>query len=128
MKDFVIACIVSAILILVFSTVCFPEDILPSLGGFGSQHPGDSGMVLPGKGAKPAEVIMQSEANGTDECEPPGVTNEIKKDIQTENVKEEQEYMGDMMLVFWHGVAAVLLGETAALMVATAWMKIKGCK
>ena len=33
--------------------------------------------------------------------------------------------MDGMLLSFWHGVAAVLIGETVCLMVACAWMKIR---
>lgn len=36
--------------------------------------------------------------------------------------------MDGILLSYWHGVATVLICETVALMVAIAWMKIKGCK
>ena len=36
--------------------------------------------------------------------------------------------MDGILLSFWCGVATVLIGETVALMVAIAWMKIRGRK
>lgn len=36
--------------------------------------------------------------------------------------------MDGIILSFWHGVVAVLIGETSALMVAIAWMKIRNRK
>ena len=36
--------------------------------------------------------------------------------------------MNEVMIAFWHGVAAVLIGEVSALLVAVAWMKIRGGK
>ena len=36
--------------------------------------------------------------------------------------------MEGILISFWHGVATVLIGETVALMVAIAWMKIRGRK
>ena len=45
--------------------------------------------------------------------------------IFTETIKEEKDSMNEWMVAFWHGVAAVLLGECAALLVAAAWLKIR---
>lgn len=36
--------------------------------------------------------------------------------------------MDGILLSYWHGVATVLIGETVVLMVAIAWIKIKGGK
>lgn len=34
--------------------------------------------------------------------------------------------MTEVMIAFWHGVASVLIGEASALLVAVAWMRIRG--
>ena len=33
--------------------------------------------------------------------------------------------MHDILIAFWHGVATVLIGETCALAVAAAWVRMK---
>lgn len=125
MKDFIVSLILTAMLILLFSICCFPEDLPPLSGGIGTQYLGDSGMVLPGGGADMAEVVMQKEVFVEERHETSaGADDATGEQIPVEIEMEVQTNMGDMWLSFWYGVAAVLLGETVALMVAASWMRI----
>lgn len=135
MKDFVASVLLTGILIIIFSVVCFPEDALPLLGGIGTEHPGDSGLIIPGDGDLVAKTIIEREnaqeptvayekKSTADKIEAVQETSEETQET-TKEIKEERNKMGDIMLAFWHGVATVLIGETVALMVAIAWLKIK---
>ncbi len=123
MKDLIVSLILATLLIQLFSTVPM-VDMLPS-GGVGTQYAGDRGMVLPGGGADMAEVIVQKqmeERQGLSEDADEHKTEEIP----TKTEMEVKSKMENVVLAFWHGVATVLLGETVALMVAVAWIKIRG--
>jgi hypothetical protein len=148
-KDVVIAVVVTLILIGIFSTGRFPAGILPPMGNIGTQYPGDSGLVLPGGGSEMAEVVIQPEAKRTEARDPSESTYEAEARDPSESTYEteardpsestyeteedaplvieikEENKMDNVLLAFWHGVATVLIGETVALMVAIAWMKIK---
>ena len=124
--------IATLILIAFFSSIYTPFEPVSSVG-YGDKKPGDSGMVLPGKGSKPAEIMSESPQNKTaektdsfvvtsEETEP----TEENEEIHTETIKEEHNKVDGLMLAFWHGVAAVLIGEASALLVALAWSKIRG--
>lgn len=121
MKDFIISLILIAMLNLLFSTA--PEDRLPS-GGVGTQYPGDSGMVLPGGGADMAEVIVRKHVEERHESSVTSDEDKTESEIPAKTEMEVQKKMENMWLFFWYGVAAVLLGETVALMVAATWMRI----
>lgn len=124
MKDTVISLILTAVLILTFSA--FPAGASLPSGGVSPQFPGDSGMILPGGGAGMVEFTMgQPQKSGPGDRPETGVTTEEAGQYKSEEVKEEQSKMNEIVLAFWHGVATVLIGETAALMVAVAWMKIR---
>lgn len=113
-KDFVIGAIMVAFMAVYFSTA-YMEDIQPS--GIIPRQKGDSGVVLIVKGA--ASAMEQEEHGGSSDV---ATEDEIPIEIQ----KGEQDSMNDMFLVFWHGVAAVLIGEASALCVAAAWYGIRG--
>lgn len=138
MRDFIPGIIITAVLAVLFSIFC-PDHIhitLPA-GGYGPQYPGDSGPVLPGGAALPAEV--SASASDTEHQapatapEPPTAPEDTQQPTQTAQTdqttqtapNESEEPQMNEMLIFWHGVAAVLLGETAALAVAIAWMQIQ---
>lgn len=131
MKVFIQSLIVTAGLIILFSVSDFQVEVFTPSGSYGIQYFGDSGPVLPGGGTDIAEAVAQPEADRMEKQELSENTDEanaetqIETEIQTEIKMEVQNKMGDMMLAFWHGVAAVLIGETAALMVAIAYLKIK---
>lgn len=134
-KDFVIALVVTVALIIGFSSGVFPEDIFPPIGNIGTEYPGDSGMIIPGGGDEIAEVDVQADVQA-EPVEPVEAeirassesADEVLSEIQTEikiDIETEDNKMGDIMVSFWHGVAAVLIGETAAIMVAIAYLKIR---
>ena len=132
MKDFLIAVVGTFVLSLVLS-VFYTSDLYPAQNGFGTQYPGESGVVLPGGGALPAQVIPEA----SDE-EPQTETGPAREEIpaatdQTTTCEECEEYegkeadsnMGELLISFWHGVAAVLIGETCALAMAAVWLRMK---
>jgi hypothetical protein len=133
-KEIWISLVLTLILVLVFSIV--PIEELPTWGGSGTERPGDSDMVLPGKGSIPAEVIMSES-----QCEPTVevITSESQSEPDVEVIENcldqtkddrKEVSMNNMLVSFWCGVAAVLIGEASALMVAIALvkMKIRGMK
>jgi hypothetical protein len=130
MKNAIVVALLFIVLVAYFSFVCpYPTD---APNGIGPRYKGDSGMVIPGGSDLPVEVIVepvvqespseQSKGEST-EYEP----TEANEETRTEPVsKEEHRNMNGMLLAFWHGVAAVLIGEISALLVALAWSKIGG--
>ena len=134
MKELFISLIATLILIAFFSSIYTPFEPVSSVG-YGDRKPGDSGMVLPGKGSKPAEIVSESPQNKTSEktdsfvvtSEETEPTEETTQETN-EKIKEEHNKVDGLMLAFWHGVAAVLIGEASALLVALAWTKIRGGK
>ena len=128
MKEFLFAVLVTVVLTLIFSYTQMPEMIMPS-DGMGPKYPGNSGMVLPGKGAKPARM-MARELIKNDRESGEQVRTAQREDTEEEQARPEKEMevtktMNEIMIAFWHGVAAVLIGEAAALLVAVAWMMIR---
>ena len=135
MKELFISLIATLLLIAFFSSIYTPFEPVSSVG-YGDKKPGDSGMVLPGKGSKPAEIMSESPQNKTaektdsfvvtsEETEPTE-ESEATSEVTSEEIKEEHNKVDGLMLAFWHGVAAVLIGEATALLVALAWSKIRG--
>lgn len=135
--DFVVSLILTIVLIVCFSYFrCCPME---RQNGPGVQQKGDSGLILPGEGEEMAEVNFVTDNKAGDKKEPTADKNEVvvsktenttkaKSEETTQEIKEEQKKVEGLVLSFWHGVAAVLIGETVALMVACAWMKIRGGK
>lgn len=153
MKNFVLATILTAALIGLFSWIDYRQQMFdcvnywqptePTGNGSGTKRKGDSGLILPGDGESPADTFIEPESipeQAEDEqasgSEVTKVTSDKNKRQKTsdrkqaisEELKEEHNKMNDIVLSFWHGVATVLIGETVALMVAVAWMKIRGGK
>ena len=81
-------------------------------------------MVLPGGGVEPVEVVfvMDAKAKSPDTEAEEEIPVEAITEAITEVIKKEQN-MNDMLLMFWHGVIAVLIGEASALLVTFAWRK-----
>ena len=130
MKDFIISLIALVTLAVLFSTGGVPEDI-PGLGNV-PKYPGDSGVVIPGAGSEMAEATISesymdtarkteaaTKRNSKSEMESSTVRNEFYAKL----IEEERATMNEIALAFWHGVAAILIGGTAALMIAIACMK-----
>lgn len=136
MKDVLIGLILTLVLIAFFSSIYTPFE--PVTWGSGDKKPGDSDMVLPGKGSKPVESMSESPQNKTEEKTDsfvvsseetePTEESEATSEVASEEIKEEHNKVDGLMLAFWHGVGAVLIGEASALLVALAWSKIRGGK
>ena len=128
MKDFLIAVVGTIALSLVFS-VFYTSDLYPAQNGFGTQYPGESGTVLPGGGALPAQVIPEaSDEEPQTETGPAWVETPAADQTQTYEEyegKEADSNMGELLISFWHGVAAVLIGETCAMAMAAVWLRMK---
>lgn len=133
MKDLLISLLAVVVLTLLFSTDCFREDIPPLVDGNIPKYPGDSGAVLPGNGAEIVEVVTpetQQPTEGATEGEQE--SSAAREGIHIEITKEKEDSMNELMAAALigaaAGVAALLLGEAAALLVAAAWKKIRGGK
>ena len=59
-------------------------------------------------------------------CESAGGETLETAESAAEVIVEEEKSVDDMLLMFWHGVAAVIIGEMLALIAAVAWAIIKG--
>ena len=111
-------------LAMIFSIGCFSEDVLPPIGCTGREYPGDSGTVLPGDGADFVKITTISTTERTGENRVSDAVNEETQTNYTNDTKEGYTNVNELLIAFWHGVATVLIGETVALMVAVAWLKI----
>lgn len=126
MRTGILSLVGAAGLIILFSTIDFRAGVFRPFGVIGTQYPGDSGLVLPGGGAADmAEVPSRIEPDGAETPEPSEPAESVEGEAQTETEMETKTNMGNMMLAFWHGVASVLIGEAAAIVVAVAYLKIK---
>lgn len=131
MKDFFCSILLVAVLSSALSFVNFSAIPMPG-NGMGPKRPGNSGMVLPGKGAEPARVhsqeLSRNDRPSGNRIRTAEETADPEDNARSENEMEEGKAMDEIMIAFWHGVAAVLIGETSALLVALAWSKIRGGK
>ena len=126
MRTGILSLVGAAGLIILFSAIDFRAGGFRPLGIIGTQYPGDSGLVLPGGGAADmAEVTSRIELGGSETPEPSEPADDVENETQTETEVEARTNMGNMMLAFWHGVASVLIGEVAAIVVAVAYLRIK---
>ena len=131
MKDAIIGILLTAALVVVFS-VFVPIFPAPGKLGVYPTQPGERGMVLPGAGGAFAEVNLAISEHGVDgpmeqgqgKAERAGMDNR-----QPEQSGEEEQTMEEIIVAFWHGVAAVLIGEACALalglILAAAWLRRK---
>ena len=118
MKNFIISIVIILVLITVFSVFGI-TGVFPPIGNYGTEYPGDSGVTMPGSGAEPAEIFSPEITPTQTQAEPAAAETQAPTEPPQEFTKEN-EPMNDMLLGLWHGVAAVLIGETAALIIATA--------
>lgn len=129
MKDGIFGAALTAALIVYFSLSGGAEFIptsrtgTPIPGASGVVLPGDVGVVLLGKGADPTDQTAICVREAAEDK--PGDIRARGKILVKISEEKEQDGMNDMFLAFWHGVAAVLIGEASALCVAAAWSKIK---
>ena len=143
LKNFLAAVIVLALLVVLFSVYGTPYDG-PELNGnwkitsLKSQRKGDSGLILPGDGEEMANTSIEpgsipelpEETEATEKFIHTSAESvcEFYEQTQAKIISKEKNKVNEMIIAFWHGVAAVLIGEASALMVAFAWMKIRGGK
>ena len=124
MKDFLIGIAITAVLVFVFSAFVpfFPygsaDGIYPTL-------PGDRGMSLPGGGEGFAELIPELSAYDLHEQTEQGADGDSEQ-REPSGGKEQGNNMDEIIIAFWHGVAAVLLGEACGVaVVLCAWLRRK---
>ena len=129
MKDLFIVIIITVVLSAVFS-IFGPFSPSWDTAGLNPRHLGDRGLALPGGGDTPAELTPEIseydlyEQTKTDVGETePGmreVENKVTGNVESELLeeKEQERNMNEIVVAFWHGVAAVLIGETCALALA----------
>lgn len=133
MNNLIITLVLTIVLIIFFSCLGYYPTETKENSGPGTQFKGDSGLIVPGDGEEMANTIIESEnatepLDGDNETQTDNATADKLESVQSEIITKEKNNMDGIVLSFWHGVAAVLIGETIALMVACAWMKIKGGK
>lgn len=133
MKNLIYTLVLTVTLTAFFSNLgYYPAETKESIG-YGTQYKGDSGLIVQGDGELLADTIIEPE-NATEPTDAYKMTSTEEtfatdnsvgdKMTSTEITTKEKNNMDGMLLSFWHGVAAVLIGETVCLMVACAWMKI----
>ena len=128
MKNLIYTLVLSIALTVFFSCLGYYPTETKEISGSGTQYKGESGLIIPGDGELLADTIIEPESTPEPpQAEETEVTeeNSATQEIQTEIITKEKNNMDGMLLSFWHGVAAVLIGETVCLMVACAWMKIR---
>lgn len=128
MKTLIYTVVLSIALTVFFSCLGYYPTETKEKNGSGTQYKGDSGLIIPGDGELLADTIIEPESTpepsqGMEETEEKTHTETIRNYNKT--ITKEKNNMDGMLLSFWHGVAAVLIGETVCLMVACAWMKIR---
>ena len=147
MKNLVQTAIMTLILILTISLLDYRPTETAYGGGTGMKYKGNSGLIVPGGGELVAEVSFTPMQTKKQENEPPEKTqlteensipnstvsekesvdtNEVASEEITEEHKEEHKKVDMLVISFWHGVAAVLVGGASALLVAFVWTKIRG--
>lgn len=136
MKTIIIYLFATMVLIVLFSTYGSSEYIVPQSGGGMPTHLGNSGMVVPVDGKEFPESMTVEPPKGTEQEteETNGLSASSgtdKKDSDESNheiinkVLRKETSMNEMVLAFWHGVFAILIGEASAIMVVAVWNKIR---
>lgn len=126
MRNLVYTLGLAILLIVFFSCLGYYPTQSEKGDGYSPKYEGDSGLIALGIGELMAEADTRPGA-----AQEPTVGEELTPTVsememvQTEIITKEKNGMDGMLLSFWHGVAAVLIGETVCLMVAAAWMKIR---
>ena len=132
MKNLIYTLVLTIALTAFFSCLGYYPTKDTRKSGSGTQYKGDSGLIIPGDGELLADTIIEPESTPEPsevviskiETTTQPTISEMEM-VQNEIKTKEKNNMDGMLLSFWHGVAAVLIGETVCLMVACAWMKIK---
>ena len=129
MKDIVLTVLITVALVAGFSTHGSLVESETTPKGYGTQIQGDAGMVIPGDGTEPVMATIPPESEPiaeTQTTESESESEPIAPDMQINIIpKKEETNMTDIIVAFWHGVAGVLLGEAAAILIALALAKVK---
>lgn len=138
MKRIVLYLLLTFVLIALFSYFDYRPEEKQIGGGYGPKHKGDSGLILPGDGESLANIMIEPEmipelseeqaVVSKMEITTEATVSKTESVATSKEIKEEHKKVNEWMIGLWHGVAAVLIGEASALMVAFAWMKIRGGK
>lgn len=122
MKDYILGLVLAVVLMFSFNSTEFTPT-----GRSGTQQQGETGLIVLGGGTEIVEVVTIQTQETVKNESPDVKTKEAKEEIPLEIIVEEvkEQGMNDMLLMFWHGVAAVLIGETSILVAVTVWLKIK---
>lgn len=113
MRIHIIGIVLTAALIALFSTA-----------GFSTQMSERSAAEIPDENAEATRLVILQSSEAADGETPIAETAESAAEAIPEEVEEKS--VDDMLLMFWHGVAAVIIGEMLALIAAVAWAIIKG--
>ena len=113
MKTNIIGTVLAAVLIALFSAA-----------GFSTQMSWRSAAEIPDENAEVTRLVILQSHESVDGEMPIAETAESAAEAIPEDVEEKS--VDDMLLMFWHGVAAVIIGEMLALIAAVAWAIIKG--
>ena len=114
----------------------FSEDA--TLSGSVPKYQGDSGVVIPENGSEPAEItkdvineVKKDADNNKNEIVEDAQSSDIQENIDEENkefyektIQKEKYNMNEMLLAFWHGIIAILVGEASALAITVACVNI----
>lgn len=130
MKDAIIGIVLTAALVAVFS-IFVPIFPTQSVDGVYPTQSGESGIVLPGAGTAFAELSPAISEHRTERRTEQGQseTENAAYHKRLEQHEEKEQSMNEIIIAFWHGVAAVLIGEACAialgLILSAAWQRRK---
>lgn len=132
-KTSIIAFLIVLALSAIFSTVGNTYEF-SGTGPFVGDTPGESGVVIPGGGEDPVEVMTPNIDCDVNEGEfekkadvAEGETNLPNDTIQTTQfnkyIAKEKKTVSKELIAYWHGVGTVLIGEVAAIVISFLWIK-----
>ena len=131
MKRIVLSFLLTAALTALVSYIDYRPSEKPTGDGYVPMFEGDSGLILPGDGEEVANTSIEPGSIPETESTEKFAHTSVKSVCENYDQNQQEiteEYNNMNILEFWHGVAAVLIGEASALLVAFAWMKIRGGK
>ena len=125
MKNLIMTAILTLALIVLFSSLDYRPSEPGERNGIGFREKGGSGWIVPGHGDRMANGVPEAEAT---ETRPEHITAEeaaAPEYMQAEDTEKEKCEMNEMWIAFWHGVAAMLVGEVSTLFAVFVWTKIR---
>ena len=140
MKNLIAALALIIALSAIFSWIDYRPMKTAISDGYGAMRKGDSGPVIPGDGDQLADVdilpqsvseLSEGELQEDEPAEEVEAIKVIKQESSEESIQnqseeaEEEENKMDGMCVFWHAVAAILIGQLSVPLVTFLLKKIK---